>query len=196
MSLWRRQQPTQPPAQEPEAAGSGKGRPTPSRKEAEAARRHTLKVPSDPKEARKAAKDRAAQERAVERAARMSGDQAALPKRDKGPVRAFVRDYVDGRVAAAEFFLPIALVVLVVGFLRIQNVQAITSMLWMASMLIIVVDTTILILRMNRELARRWPDKSERKGSTFYALSRVLQVRKLRLPPPRLTMTGKPIAPK
>ena len=44
------------PAAEPAATpGAGKGRPTPSRKEAEAARKQALKVPKDPKDARKAA---------------------------------------------------------------------------------------------------------------------------------------------
>ena len=49
------------PAADPEpveetSTGSGKGRPTPSRKEAEAARKQALKVPKDPKAAKKAAR--------------------------------------------------------------------------------------------------------------------------------------------
>lgn len=179
----------------PSGAG-GKGRPTPTRREAEAARKSTLRVPSDPKEARKAARERAAQERVSARAAMMAGDESALPPRDKGPVRGFVRDFIDGRFAIAELFLPIAVVVLVVGLLKMQNIQALVSFLWMLSMLAIIVDTTILVGRLNRQLRRRWPDPADRKGTTWYALIRVLQLRKLRLPPPRVTWTGKPIAPK
>ena len=68
--------------------------------------------------------------------------------------------------------------------------------MWMAMTLFIVVDTTVLLLRMNAKLKDQWPSKAERKGATFYALMRVLQLRRLRLPPPRLRRNGQPVAPK
>ncbi|MCU0301334.1 MAG: DUF3043 domain-containing protein [Candidatus Nanopelagicales bacterium] len=175
---------------------TGKGRPTPTRKEAEAARKHTLKVPSDPKEAKRAAKARAAEERQEARAGLMAGDERYLPARDKGPVRGFVRDFVDSRWAAAELFLPLALVVLLVGFLPIAGIAGYVSMGWMLLTLFILVDTTLLMLRMNRELKRRWPDPAERKGTTLYAVMRVLQLRRLRIPPPRVRPGGRPVKPK
>lgn len=174
----------------------GKGRPTPTRKEAEAQRKQSLKVPSDPRAARKAARARAAQEREVARAGLMAGEEKYLPKRDQGPVRGFVRDYIDGRWAAAELFLPLALIVLVVGFLPIAGIQGYVSAAWLFLTLFIIVDTTLLMFRMNRELARRWPEKSERKGATFYAVMRVLQFRRLRVPPPRVRPGGRPVKPK
>ncbi len=143
----------------------GKGRPTPSRKEAEAQRKQTLKVPSDPKEAKKAAKARAAEERAAARAALLAGDESGLPARDAGEVKRFVRDYVDGRWAAAELFLPLALVVLVMGFLPLPDAQRIVSSLWLVLILVMIVDTTMLMWRLDRELSRRWPDKADRKGA-------------------------------
>jgi len=181
--------------------GTGKGRPTPSRKEAEAQRKQTLKVPSDPKEARKAAKARAAEERHAARAALLAGDERGLPKRDAGPVRRFVRNYVDGRWAFAELFMPLALLVLAVGFLPwsrwgMEDSQATISSLWMVLTLLILVDTAVLLVRMNRELRERWPDAADRKGSTFYALMRVLQIRRLRLPHPQVRRNGKPVEPK
>jgi hypothetical protein len=175
---------------------AGKGRPTPSRREAEAARKHTLKVPSDPKEAKRAAKARAAEERQVARAGLMAGDERYLPDRDRGPVRAFVRDFIDSRWAAAEMFLPLALVVLLASFLPFTGIAGYISMAWMLLTLFIIVDTSLLILRMNRELKRRWPNPAERKGTTLYAVMRVLQLRKLRLPPPRLRAGGRPVKPK
>jgi hypothetical protein len=186
---------TPDPAPEPEAPTEGKGRPTPSRKEAEARRKQTLKVPSDPKAAKKAARARAAEEREVARAGLMAGDERYLPARDQGPVRGFVRDYIDGRWAAAELFLPLALVVLVVGFLPVDGIQGYVSAAWMFLTLFIIVDTALLMVRLNRELARRWPDKSERKGATFYAVMRVLQLRRLRLPKPRVRPGGRPAKP-
>jgi hypothetical protein len=179
-----------------ETHAGGKGRPTPTRKEAEAQRKQTLRVPSDPKAAKKAARVRAAQEREVSRAGLMAGDERYLPARDKGPVRGFVRDYIDGRWAAAEMFLPLALIVLIVGFLPIANIQGYVSAAWMMLTLFIIVDTTLLMFRLNGELKRRWPDAAERKGATFYALMRVLQLRRLRLPPPKVRPGGKPVKAK
>jgi hypothetical protein len=192
----------EPAPVEPEATPTvGKGHPTPSRKEAEAQRKQTLKVSSDPKAAKKDAKARAAQERATSRAALMAGDESALPPRDSGPVKRFVRDFIDSRWAAAELFMPLAILVLVVGFLPwrswgLVNAQGYVSMLWLVLTMFILVDTTVLLMRMNREIKKQWPSAAERKGATFYGLMRVLQIRRLRLPPPRLRRGGKPVVPK
>ncbi len=183
-------------AADAEDRAAGKGRPTPSRKEAEAARKQTLRISSDPKEAKRQAKARAAEERQVARAGLMAGDERYLPARDQGPVRGFVRDFIDSRWAAAELFLPLALIVLLVGFLPFPGIAGYVSMAWMALTLFIIVDTTLLMFRMNRELKRRWPAPSERKGTTLYAVMRVLQLRRLRLPPPRVRPGGKPVKPK
>lgn len=194
MRFSRRQEPVEPVLSTPEQPG--KGRPTPTRKEAEAARKQSLRVPTDPKAARKAARRRAAQERQESREALLAGDEARLPARDRGPVRGFVRDFVDGRWAAAELFLPLALVVLVLGLFRVPELQGIVSLVWMVSVIFIIVDTTVVLTRMNRELARRWPDQQDRKGATFYGLARLMQLRRLRLPPPRVRRGGKPVVPK
>jgi hypothetical protein len=197
-----RNAPAEPPAAEPEPTSAvGKGHPTPTRKEAEAQRKQTMKVSSDPKAAKKAAKERAAQERAASRAALLAGDESALPPRDAGPVKRYVRDYIDSRWAAAELFMPLALLVLVVGFLPwrswgLVNAQGYVSMLWLVLTLFILVDTTVLLMRMSRELKKQWPADADRKGATFYGLMRVLQIRRLRLPPPRLRRGGKPVTPK
>ncbi len=188
-----------PPPDQP--TEHGKGRPTPSRREAEALRRQSLRIPSDPKEAKRAAKARAAQERAKQRDALMSGDESALPPRDAGPVKQFVRDFVDGRFAAAELFLPLALVVVAVGFMPwsrwgVVNAQGTISLLWIICTLFIVIDTWFLLMRMNKKLKEQWPDPKDRKGTTFYAVMRVIQIRRLRLPPPRLRRNGQPVVPK
>ena len=192
----------EPAAVDPEPSSAvGKGRPTPSRKEAEAQRKHTLKISADPKAAKKEAKARAAQERQASRAALMAGDESALPSRDAGPVKRFVRDFIDSRWAAAELFMPLALIVLVAGFLPwrswgLNNAQGYVSLMWLVLTMFIIVDTTVLLLRMRRELKAQWPSEAERKGATFYALMRVLQIRRLRLPPPRLRRGGKPVVAK
>jgi hypothetical protein len=197
-----RSAPAEPVAVEPApTAVPGKGHPTPSRREAEAQRKQTLKVSSDPKAAKKEAKARAAAERQSSRAALLAGDESALPARDAGPVKRFVRDFIDSRWAAAELFMPLALLVLVVGLLPwrswgLVNAQGYVSMLWLVLTLFILVDTTVLLMRLSRELTKQWPSAAERKGATFYGLMRVLQIRRLRLPPPRLRRGGRPVLPK
>lgn len=189
----------QTPAQpEPETQTPtvGKGRPTPTRKEAEEARRQALKGPTDPKARRKMEREQARVERNAAREALMSGDERALPARDAGPVRKYVRDYVDSRWTLGEFFIPIAIVVLIVGLLRNPQLQAIISYVWFVMLLLLVADMTILLLRLRKQLAAQFPDPAERKGTMFYAGMRALQIRRLRLPPPKVKAGGKPVEPK
>ena len=76
---------------------SGKGRPTPTRKEAEAAARARAKAALDPKATRRQQRDQRAARSQEVRAGLKSGDERYLPARDKGPVRRFIRDFVDSR---------------------------------------------------------------------------------------------------
>lgn len=189
----------QPPApQEPQAETPtvGKGRPTPTRKEAEEARKQALKGPSDPKARRKLERERMRQERNAAREALVSGDERALPPRDAGPVRRFVRDYVDSRWTLGEFFIPIAVVVLIVGLFRNPQLQMIVSYVWFIMLLLLVADMTILLLRLRKQLAAAFPNPADRKGTMFYAGMRALQIRRLRLPPPKVKAGGKPVEPK
>ncbi|TAK71034.1 MAG: DUF3043 domain-containing protein [Actinomycetota bacterium] len=175
---------------------AAKGRPTPSRKEAEAARRHAIKVPADPKAARRAARERDRAARVAARAALAAGDERALPARDRGPVRAFARDFVDSRRTLAEFFIILAVVVLVLNFIRLPGLQAFVTLIWFVMTAVIVIDTAILLFRMSRAMKAQWPDPKDRKGTLLYAGMRCLQFRRLRLPPPRFRPGGRPVEPR
>jgi hypothetical protein len=174
----------------------GKGRPTPTRKEAEQARRDALKGPADPKARRKIERERARAERIAAREALMAGDERALPARDAGPVRRYVRDFVDSRRTLAEFFIPLAVVVLIAGLFRVPTVQVIVSFVWFLMLALLVVDMTILLVRLRNNLHREFPDAAARKGAMFYGAMRALQIRRLRLPPPKVKAGGKPVKPK
>ncbi len=185
--------PVTPPASESPTA-PGKGRPTPTRKEAEAARKHHLKVPTDPKEAKKAAKARAAEERYEARVGMQNGDERYLPARDQGPARAWVRDYVDSRWAVAELFLPMAIIVLALGFMPFfAGVQGYVSMAWLLLTVVMVIDTILLTSRMRRRMRPLFPEPADRKGVTLYAVMRALQLRRLRLPKPKVRPGGRPV---
>ena len=170
-----------------------KGRPTPSRKEAEAARKQQLRVPKDPKQAKRAARERDRAERARQRAGMMAGDERYLPPRDQGPAKAFTRDFVDSRFTVAEFFIFVAVAVLVLGFVQVPAVQSFVSLAFFGFTALIAIDTIILLVSLNRRAAKEFPDKAARKGITLYAILRALQLRRLRLPPPRVRRGGRPI---
>ena len=93
-----------------------KGRPTPSRKEAEAANKARAKVPRTRKEMAAAQKLQRSESSTQMRQAMRNGDDRFLPARDKGPVRRFIRDYVDSRFSFIELLIPLMLVVLILGF--------------------------------------------------------------------------------
>ena len=61
---------------------SGKGRPTPSRKEAEAARKTTIRAKRGTKEGKKASREADRMERARQRQGMLAGDPRFLPARD------------------------------------------------------------------------------------------------------------------
>ena len=192
-----------PPADEPLTPAtddhdprSAKGRPTPSRREAEASRKSQLKIPKDPKAAKKAARERERDDRTRSRAAMMAGDERYLPARDKGPARAFARDFVDSRFTIAEFFIFVAVSVLVLGFIRNPAIQSFVSIAFFAFTALIAVDTFVLLFQLNRRAKDAFPDSADRKGITLYAVLRTLQLRRLRLPPPRVRRGGAPVLPK
>jgi hypothetical protein len=172
---------------------SPKGRPTPSRKDAEAARKQQLKIPRDPKAAKAAAKDRDRDDRARARAGMMSGDERYLPARDKGPAKAFARDFVDSRFTIAEFFIFVAVGVLVLGFLPSPAAKAIVSIVFYAFTAVIILDTVILLVTLNRRAKVQFPNAADRKGITLYAALRTLQLRRLRMPAPRVKRGGTPV---
>ena len=191
--MFGRKPATEPEPVEETAPGSGKGRPTPSRKEAEAARKQALKVPKDPKAAKKAARERDREARAAQRAALVAGDERALPARDRGPARRYTRDFVDSRYTIAEYFIFIALAVLVLGFVPNPTIQVFVSVAWMALVAIVAFDEAFLLIRLNSKLRKQFPDKAERKGCLFYAALRTLQLRRFRLPPPRVKRGQLPV---
>ncbi len=183
------------PATEETHAGS-KGRPTPSRKDAQRARKQFLKTPNDPKAAKAAQReaDRTAKLRAREGMA--AGDEKYLPARDRGPAKAFTRDFVDARFTLAEYFIFIAVAVLLLGFVKNQALSTFISTGFFAITALIALDSIILVIQLNKRAKEAFPNEADRKGITLYALLRTLQLRRLRLPPPRVRRGGKPVLPK
>jgi hypothetical protein len=159
----------------------GKGRPTPSRREAEAAARARAKVPRDRKEqarAQRAARNESSQS---VRAAMKAGDERYYLPRDQGPVRRFIRDFVDSRFSFIELMIPLLIVTMVLGYSGNERLAQIGSTILMGTILLVVLDMFMLRRKLRRELTRRFPDEPL-KGTTYYAITRALQMKFMRLP--------------
>lgn len=162
----------------------GKGRPTPSRKEAQAAKAQPL-VGGRDKAAMKAqrAKQNEARERA--RLGMMQGDERFLGPRDKGPQRRFVRDYVDARLSIGEFLIPLMVVVLLLMFLP-GPIQVLSVMIVWGFVFLAVVDAVFLGFRLKRRLAEKFGEDRVQPGFRWYAAMRAFQFRMLRVPKPQV----------
>jgi hypothetical protein len=169
------------------SASRKKDRPTPTRREAEAANKARAKVPRTRKE--QAAARRAARSESTSkmREAMRTGDDRYLPARDRGPVRRYIRDFVDSQFWVLELMLPILVVLLLFGYSGSTTLAAYANVAMPALILLILVESFRLRWRLRRELGRRFPGQSQ-KGATFYAVMRALQVRPFRQPKPQVKM--------
>ncbi|MCG7526159.1 DUF3043 domain-containing protein [Streptomyces sp. OfavH-34-F] len=169
-----------------------KGRPTPKRSEAQSQRRRASSgAPLDRKEAMRRQREARRADLAKQREALANGDERYLPARDKGPVRRFVRDYVDSRFCIAEYFLPLAVIILILSVIQVRGIQNISLLLWLIVIVLIVIDSVGLGLRMRKQLRVRFPD-TPRRGAVAYGLMRTLQMRRLRLPKPQVKRGERP----
>ena len=171
---------------EPEtpAKGEGKNRPTPSRKEAEAARKARLKPARTRKEINAANRARRAEQGDKMRNAMKTGDERYLPLRDKGPVKRFIRDWVDARFTFAEIVLPVLIIALVVPYISMELAMY-SQLFTLVVMATVIINLVALRFLLRKELKRRFPD-NDLKGTTYYAIMRSIQIRPLRLPKPQV----------
>ncbi|GAA2364001.1 DUF3043 domain-containing protein [Streptomyces cuspidosporus] len=177
--------------QQPRDPQAPKGRPTPKRSVAQSQRRSVASTPMNRKDAARRQREARRADLARQREALAGGDERYLPARDKGPVRRFARDFVDSRFHVAEFFLPLAVVILVLSMVQAGAMQTYVLLLWMLVILLIVVNSIVLAIQLKRQLRKRFPDENLR-GAVPYALMRTLQMRRLRLPKPQVKRGERP----
>jgi hypothetical protein len=172
---------TTPVDAEAATKAGGKGRPTPSRKEAEAAAKARAKTPRTRKEAAAQQRLQRSQSSSKMREAMKTGDERYLPARDRGPVKRFLRDYVDSRFSFVELMIPVLLVTTVMAWSGSSTVASYGNAILFAMLLLIVTDMVRLRFKLKRELAARFPDEPT-KGTTYYAVMRSLQMKFMRMP--------------
>ena len=179
---------------EPQGKPGGKGRPTPSRRDAEAARKAALKKPRNRKEASAYRREKVRTERSKMQEAMRTGDDRYLPAADKGPVRRFARDHVDARYSVMEFALPVLLVVSLVGVVfsaQFPWLAGLVNLLFLLMILLIAADWFLLSAGLRKAVTVKFPKEST-KGLGFYAVRRTMQMRRWRLPKPMVKRGEKP----
>jgi hypothetical protein len=167
------------------AVTAGKGKPTPKRSEAERRRRQPYTAPKDRKEAARFSKDRQRSDRTRRMEAVRRGEEWALPPRDRGPVKALARDYVDSKRRVSEYYMYGLLVLLVLLFVPSLIVKTIVPLLVLSAVLVMAIEGFYIGRRVKAVAAERLPGESTR-GLGLYAAMRALQIRKLRVPKPRV----------
>ena len=137
---------------------AGKGRPTPKRSESERRRRQPVSAPADRKAASRQTRGRDREERGRKYAAMRRGEEWALAAKDRGPVRALARDYVDSRRRISEYYM-YGLGVLVV-LLFLPATRLIVDYLVLGVVLIMLAEGTFLGLADPQARGRAVPGRA------------------------------------
>lgn len=161
-----------------------KGKATPKRKDSVAATKVNSITSPVTKADRSKNRESLKAARAQARAAYMRGDQSALPARDRGPVKKFVRDYIDSRRSLGEYFLPLMVIVLVLTLVPSVEIRFIAIILMYSAMLYSVVFGFLVTSKIKKLVAAQFPDEST-KGLGMYGWLRSTQMRRLRAPAPQ-----------
>lgn len=166
----------EPAPPEPTVPGTKKARPTPTRKEAEAARRQRVNRNLTPKQAR-------AENARLARAERLR----AMSARERVPEKALMRDYVDSRLNLGEFLLPSVVLLLAVTIAGSYwpQLTIIVTLIMYAFILGVFFDVALMWRGFKRLLAERLPG-APTKGLLLYGMTRATQIRRFRMPPPRV----------
>ena len=168
----------------PETPVVGKGRPTPSRAEQEAARRRPLVA--NTKEARAAAKAQLREQRERAQAGMAAGEDKYLPPRDKGPQRRWVRDYVDAGWHVSEWVMALMVIVILISLVPDPTFSFYAFIGLWGFIIVAVLDMVLLGARVKRKAAAKFGKERLEKGLGWYAAMRSLQMRFMRLPKPQV----------
>ncbi|MCR2051944.1 DUF3043 domain-containing protein [Actinomyces bowdenii] len=188
MSLLKRNRPEAPSPEPAPVKPGGKGHPTPKRKDAQARRVRPV-VPTDREAAKREA--RAARDEAFRRQqdALITGDERWLPPRDKGPIKRYVRDYIDARYSVGEVFMPLTLVLIVLMLIASWWTDPSSLYLLLAVYAVFFLamgDALVCWLRLRRLLRAKFGQErvSKQGPILFYVFARCMQLRRWRRPAP------------
>jgi Protein of unknown function (DUF3043) len=166
----------------------GKGRPTPKRSDVERRRRQPYAAPpADKKASATQQRDlrRAEQRRRMD--AMRRGEEWALPARDRGPVKALARDYIDSRrVIVSEYILFAVFALIFLVFLLGAAKNSATVLYLEVGIVAVIALEALFHATAVRRLARqRFPGENTR-GLAWYMAKRSIRLRSSRIPPARV----------
>lgn len=167
-----------------EARASGKGKPTPRRKDQEAA--HLRPLVADPKAGAKERRERVREQRAKEQQALLTGDERHMPAEHRGPQKRFIRDFVDARTGLGEFLMP-ASILFVIASLFFNDDENLTGwiILGFYALVFVTLGETFWAMRSMRGLmTTKFKDTPMPRGWRLYTAARMLNLRRLRVPRP------------
>ena len=168
-----------------DSVSAGKGRPTPTRREKEEARKRPL-VSNDRAEARRQSRAVLATEREKQRIGMANGVEKYMPMRDRGVQRRYVRDYIDARTSIGEFLIPVMVIVLIATVIPAAEVQVgAFALLWLF-FIAAVIDCIIVGFVIRKKLGAKFGVEKVETGLRWYAAMRALQLRVMRLPKPQV----------
>jgi hypothetical protein len=163
----------------------GKGRPTPKRSESEKHRRGPYDASTARKPAGKDGRARDRGDRARKYEAMKRGEEWALSARDRGPIKGLTRDFVDSKRRISEYYMYILIVLLLALFVQSTAIKAYLYPVVLILAGIIITEGVLVARRVRKIAAERYPGESTR-GITMYAIMRMLQIRRFRMPTPRV----------
>ena len=162
-----------------------KGVPTPKRSAAQANRRQPYQAPADRKAASRQSRDRDRADRTRRTEALQRGEQWALPKKDRGDVRALARDVVDARRGIGEYYMLLVVVLIVLLLIPGNGAKLVADGLVVTLLFVMLVEGYFVSNRIKRLAAERYPGQST-QGITLYATMRGISMRRMRVPKPRV----------
>ncbi|MEU0879616.1 DUF3043 domain-containing protein [Lentzea sp. NPDC005914] len=173
---------------------AAKGKATPKRREAQG--RRSGPVPPPPRTQREAFKrmrgNKVSKEErraaATERRQRMmAGDDKYLLPRDRGPVKAYIRDLVDSRRNLMGLFMPLAVLVFVALLTPSLAVQRYATLATTFMLLAMVIEGLVLGRLVTKKVRAKFPTEPIKGLSIgWYSFIRASQLRRLRVPKPRV----------
>jgi hypothetical protein len=159
----------------------GKGAPTPTRRQAELARRQRVNPVLTKKE-----------ERVHDREVRRATQAKTMAAQDNQPERVLLRDYIDARFNVTEVLLPAWILVLAVSLLGTRwpvLVEVAVFVVW-GLLALAVIDLYLMWRGYKKLLAVKHPGGSTR-GLLMLGINRALSIRPWRAPAPRVKRGAK-----
>jgi hypothetical protein len=168
---------------EPEVREGSKGRPTPKRSDARRQRRTA--APKTRKEAAALQREKAREQRRMQRQGLRTGDPRRLPARDAGPAKQLARDVVDSHFTYGQVFFGLIFVAFLVGLVPNETIREVANFAALASLVLMLTDGLRNGRMAKRLVTVRWGE-DEARGVTFYAVTRSMLPRWARRPPPQV----------